>query len=122
MNSLRVCCYNLKKFSTNSNSKLKSRLIYQSRKRGTLENGLILSTFVNRFLNSFTEQQLRLYDALINSEADDWSIYYWATGKEEVPPEFDNEIMGLLQEHTRNSLREVRNSQPPLTKELFLFE
>ena len=122
MNSLRVCCHNLKKFSTNSNSQLKSRLIYQSRKRGTLENGLILSTFVNRFLNSFTEKQLRLYDALINSEADDWSIYYWATGKEEVPPEFDNEIMGLLQEHTRNRMREVRNSQPPLTKELFLLE
>ena len=122
MNNLRVCCYNLRRFSTNSNSQLKSRLIYQSRKRGTLENGLILSTFVNRFLNSFTEEQLRLYDALINSEADDWSIYYWATGKEEVPPEFDNEVMGLLQEHTMNRLKEVRNSQPPLTRELFMLD
>lgn len=83
---------------------------------------MILSTFVNRFLNSFTEEQLRLYDALINSEADDWSIYYWATGKEEVPPEFDNEVMGLLQEHTMNRLKEVRNSQPPLTRELFMLD
>ncbi|KAI6646763.1 Succinate dehydrogenase assembly factor 2, mitochondrial [Oopsacas minuta] len=106
-------------FSTESLSQLRSRLIYQSRKRGTLENGLILSTFVNRFLNSFTNKQLSLYDQLINSEADDWSIYYWATGKDNPPRKFDNEIMCLLKEHTNNRLREVRNSQPELNKELF---
>ena len=108
-----------RRFSTDTRCPLKSRLVYQSRKRGTLESGLILSTFINRFLNSFNERQLCLYDQLINSEADDWSIYYWATGKEEVPPKFDNEIMKLLREHTKNKMRENRNIQPDLTKELF---
>ena len=109
----------IRRFSTDTRCPLKSRLVYQSRKRGTLENGLILSTFINRFLNSFNERQLCLYDQLINSEADDWSIYYWATGKEEAPPKFDNEIMKLLREHTNINLRKSRNIQPDLTKELF---
>lgn len=38
------------------------RLIYQSRKRGMLENGLLLSTFAKKYLNDFDDEQLRLYD------------------------------------------------------------
>ena len=105
----------IRAFSAQSISSQRSRLTYQSRKRGTLESGLLLSTFIHRFLDTFSERELCLYDQLINSsEVDDWSIYYWATGKDEVPPEFDNDVMRKLQEHARNRMREVRNVQPPL--------
>lgn len=41
---------------------LRSRLVYQSRKRGTLESDLILSTFARDHLMSFSEPELREYD------------------------------------------------------------
>lgn len=41
---------------------LNFRLVYQSRKRGMLENDLLLSTFVAKHLNQFTPQQVDTYD------------------------------------------------------------
>jgi len=35
-------------------------------------------------------------------------------GKKPVPAEFDNEIMSLLKEFTKNAHKESRISQPPL--------
>ena len=122
INSCATLCHlrlSIRPLSTDTKCPLRSRLVYQSRKRGTLENGLMLSTFIDRHLNTFNETQLSLYDQLINSPADDWSIYYWATGKEATPPEYDNDVMRLLREHTGNRLREIRNYQPELNKSLF---
>uniref|UniRef100_A0A8C4W045 Succinate dehydrogenase complex assembly factor 2 n=1 Tax=Gopherus evgoodei TaxID=1825980 RepID=A0A8C4W045_9SAUR len=58
----------------------RARLLYESRKRGMLENCLLLSLFAKENLNSMTERQLNLYDRLINEPSNDWDIYYWATG------------------------------------------
>ncbi|KAF4523608.1 hypothetical protein B566_EDAN014582 [Ephemera danica] len=57
----------------------KARLLYQSRKRGMLENGLILSTFAAKYLDSMDPKTLSQYDRLINLPSNDWDIYYWAT-------------------------------------------
>lgn len=92
----------------------KARLLYQSRKRGMLENGLILSTFARKYLNSFDKEQLSLYDKLINKPSNDWDLYYWATGVKETPTEFQNEIMDLLKRHVKNELKETRYRQPDL--------
>lgn len=92
----------------------KARLLYQSRKRGMLENGLILSTFAGKYLNSFNKEQLSLYDELINKPSNDWDLYYWATGVKETPKEFQNEIMDLLKRHVKNELKETRYTQPDL--------
>lgn len=67
-----------------------------------LENGLILSTFAQKHLKKFDEEQLRLYDRLINLPSNDWDIYNWATGSKETPAEFDNEVMDLLKKHVKN--------------------
>ncbi|XP_050701058.1 succinate dehydrogenase assembly factor 2, mitochondrial-like [Eriocheir sinensis] len=92
----------------------RARLQYQSRKRGMLENGLILSTFAHRYLSSMTEQQLSLYDRLINLPSNDWEIYYWAIGVQPTPQEFDNEVMTMLKEFVKNSNKEDRTIQPNL--------
>ncbi|CAD7012917.1 succinate dehydrogenase assembly factor 2-A, mitochondrial [Ceratitis capitata] len=92
----------------------KQRLIYQSRKRGMLENDLILSTFVARYLKDMDATQTAQYDQLINGVTNDWDIYYWATNVKPTPPEHDNEIMRLLKEHVANSQREQRICQPNL--------
>ncbi|XP_068988095.1 succinate dehydrogenase assembly factor 2, mitochondrial-like isoform X1 [Bombus flavifrons] len=92
----------------------KARLLYQSRKRGMLENGLILSTFAKKYLSSFDDKQLHLYDCLINLPTNDWDIFYWATGAKPTPPEFDNEVMDLLKKHIKNADRQTRIVQPEL--------
>ncbi|XP_015279805.1 PREDICTED: succinate dehydrogenase assembly factor 2, mitochondrial isoform X2 [Gekko japonicus] len=57
----------------------RARLLYESRKRGMLENCLLLGFFAKENLNRMNEQQLDLYDRLINEPSNDWDIYYWAT-------------------------------------------
>ncbi|XP_063084309.1 succinate dehydrogenase assembly factor 2, mitochondrial isoform X2 [Cavia porcellus] len=58
----------------------RARLLYESRKRGMLENCILLSLFAKEHLHRMTEKQLNLYDRLINEPSNDWDIYYWATG------------------------------------------
>ncbi|KAM3968160.1 succinate dehydrogenase assembly factor 2-B, mitochondrial [Aphomia sociella] len=82
--------------------KRKARLQYQSRKRGMLENDLLLSTFAKKYLDGFNEQQTILYDRLINSPSNDWDIFNWIVEKKPTPKEFDNEIMELLKKHAKN--------------------
>lgn len=92
----------------------RNRLQYQSRKRGMLENGLLLGSFASRYLDSFNEEQLALYDRLINLPSNDWEIFYWATEVKPTPAEFDNEVMDLLKQHTKNKDRESRIVMPNL--------
>lgn len=79
-----------------------------------LENGLLLSTFAKKYLDSFDENQLKLYDRLINLPSNDWDIFHWATNVKPTPAEFDNEIMDLLKKHIKNDNREARIMQPDL--------
>ncbi|PGH30956.1 hypothetical protein GX50_06267 [[Emmonsia] crescens] len=67
---------------------MRARLLYQSRKRGTLESDLLLSTFASRYLPSMTERQLQEYDKFLDEN--DWDIYYWATQEPEEPSAIDS--------------------------------
>ena len=49
----------------------------QSRKRGTLESDLLLSTFADTQLPHMTMKQMSQYDLFLDEN--DWDIYYWAT-------------------------------------------
>lgn len=49
----------------------------QSRKRGTLESDLLLSTFADAHLSTMTPSLLEQYDLFLDEN--DWDIYYWAT-------------------------------------------
>ncbi|KAL4224576.1 Succinate dehydrogenase assembly factor 2 [Mactra antiquata] len=92
----------------------RARLLYQSRKRGMTENGLLLSTFAALHLDGLNNEQLTMYDSLINKPTNDWEIYYWITENKPTPPEYDNEVMNMLKEHTKNENRDVRLQQPDL--------
>ena len=54
----------------------------QSRKRGTLESDLLLSTFADANLGTMSAKQLQQYDLFLDEN--DWDIYYWVT--QEPPP------------------------------------
>lgn len=51
------------------------RLVYQSRKRGIVENCLILSTYVHANIAALNAADLELYDTLMGEN--DWDIFYW---------------------------------------------
>ncbi|XXH03778.1 hypothetical protein Hte_010184 [Hypoxylon texense] len=63
-------------------STMRARLVYQSRKRGTLEADLLLSTFADTYLPTMTREQMAQFDRFLDEN--DWDIYYWAT--QEPPP------------------------------------
>ncbi|KAG9236381.1 putative succinate dehydrogenase assembly factor 2, mitochondrial [Amylocarpus encephaloides] len=56
---------------------MRARLLYQSRKRGTLESDLLMSTFAEAHLRDMTLAQMTQYDRFLDEN--DWDIYYWAT-------------------------------------------
>ena len=80
-----------------------------------LSYNYLYSTFASRYLDKLDSNQLIQYDDLINRPSNDWQLYYWITGREETPARFDNEVMNLLKEHSRNEKKETRFRQPDLT-------
>ncbi|KAM9657873.1 succinate dehydrogenase assembly factor 2, mitochondrial [Trichechus inunguis] len=97
----------------------RARLLYESRKRGMLENCILLSLFAKEHLHHMTEKQLNLYDRLINEPSNDWDIYYWATEAKPAPEIFENEVLALLRDFAKNRNKEQRLRAPDLE---YLFE
>uniref|UniRef100_F7FJQ7 Succinate dehydrogenase assembly factor 2, mitochondrial n=1 Tax=Monodelphis domestica TaxID=13616 RepID=F7FJQ7_MONDO len=97
----------------------RARLLYESRKRGMLENCILLSLFAKENLHQMTERQLNLYDRLINEPSNDWDIYYWATEAKPAPEIFENEVMAMLRDFAKNKNKEQRLRAPDLE---YLFE
>eukprot|EP01132_Coremiostelium_polycephalum_P001212 gene1212-1530_t len=80
---------------------LRKRLLYQSKERGMLENDLLLGSFASKMIQQLSEEQLKQYDLLLQQPDPD--IFNWILKKVEVPDEFDNETMKLLQHHCSNN-------------------
>lgn len=97
--------------------KMRSRLIYQSRKRGILETDLLLSGFASKYLKNMSLEELKEYDELLNEL--DWDIYYWATKNykiSKIPDKWvDSKILRCLQEYTENKEKEIMK-MPELDK------
>ncbi|KAG0301753.1 succinate dehydrogenase assembly factor 2 [Dissophora globulifera] len=86
---------------------IRARLTYQSRKRGILETDLLLSTFSKEFLSKMSLEECRTYDKLMDEP--DWDIYYWVTGKKEVPERWQgNRVFEMIVRHAKNEGRVVR--------------
>ncbi|RKP19187.1 DUF339-domain-containing protein [Rozella allomycis CSF55] len=79
-----------------------SRLVYQSRKRGILENCLMLGQFAERNLKEMSNDDIVEYERLL--EENDWDIYYWIVGERKVPNEFER-VIGKI----RTSVEEGKN-------------
>ncbi|KAI9699788.1 MAG: succinate dehydrogenase assembly factor 2 [Candelina mexicana] len=67
----------LRRTGEDANTMRARLLLDQSRKRGTLESDLLLSTFADTHLSHLTTPQLQQYDLFLDEN--DWDIYYWAT-------------------------------------------
>lgn len=93
----------------------RSRLMYQSRKRGISENGLILANVSAQHLPAMSAQQLDEYDKIINGLHNEWDLYYWLTEAVAPPAELASmETLSLLKKFCLNADRESRITQPDL--------
>jgi succinate dehydrogenase flavin-adding protein (antitoxin of CptAB toxin-antitoxin module) len=77
----------------------RKRLIHRSLYTGMKETDLLLGGFARKYLGDFSSEELDIYETLL--EAGDPNIYVWAVGREEVPAEYQTNVMALLQEFTR---------------------
>uniref|UniRef100_A0A6B2GA15 Succinate dehydrogenase assembly factor 2, mitochondrial (Trinotate prediction) n=1 Tax=Myxobolus squamalis TaxID=59785 RepID=A0A6B2GA15_MYXSQ len=91
----------------------RKRLLYQSRKRGTLENCLILSNFADKRLAEMSENELKLYDDVINNNCNEWDLYRSLVDSESTL-KVENIILKEMIEFTKNNLSEDRTRQPNL--------
>ncbi|KAI1142474.1 DUF339-domain-containing protein [Hypoxylon sp. FL0543] len=86
---------------------MRARLVYQSRKRGTLEADLLLSTFADAYLPKMTREQMAQYDRFLDEN--DWDIYYWAT---QEPPSSDATAISAS-ETSSSSSSSSTTTRPP---------
>ncbi|WVR03053.1 hypothetical protein IAU60_000042 [Kwoniella sp. DSM 27419] len=94
---------------------LRSRLVYQTRKRGTLETDLILSTFAKEQLPHMSVEEMQQFDKLLDEP--DWDIFYWSVQKREPPPRWkDTALLEKLIKHAKNEGKVVR-MMPALVQE-----
>lgn len=108
-----------------SESTTRARLLYQSRKRGTLENDLLLATFARDNLATMSVEEMQVYDkvrkilqritfsGLMDGfqllDEPDWDVYYWATGKRAPPERWANSpLLEKLAVHAKNEGKVVR--------------
>jgi antitoxin CptB len=70
------------------------RALYRATHRGTKEMDFIFGRFAEAEIGTLSEAELDLLERLI--EAPDTDLYEWVTGRAEVPPEHDTEILHRL--------------------------
>jgi succinate dehydrogenase assembly factor 2 len=87
-------------------STLKSRLLYQSRKRGILESDLLCSTFVHQYMDEMSRAELEEFDSLLDEN--DWDLYYWTSGERPIPERFaESQVLKKMKKHFQNEQRKI---------------
>ncbi|CAD5212021.1 unnamed protein product [Bursaphelenchus okinawaensis] len=68
----------------------RAKLYYQSKKRGILENDILVGGFADKELGKLSEAELKEYDVLINGDIMEWDLFYYLSDKKEPPEEVKN--------------------------------
>lgn len=71
------------------------RLRFRAWHRGTREADMIIGGFIDKFGDSFSAEEMNLFEALL--EEQDLDILNWVTGKEPPPAHFDGSMMQAMQ-------------------------
>lgn len=75
----------------------RKRLKFRSWHRGTREMDLLMGSFADRHLPEFSEEQLAMYDDIL--EYSDPDLYNWMTEREQPPANLVNEVLSKLIAH-----------------------
>ncbi|KAE9556442.1 hypothetical protein FO519_000327 [Halicephalobus sp. NKZ332] len=84
--------------------KYRSKLLYQSLKRGILENDIIIGNFAKEYLPSMSKEELMAYDKIINGEHMEWDLFYYVSDKKPPPPELEScKVFHKIKNYVRDS-------------------
>lgn len=72
----------------------RKRALYLSSHRSMKEADKIMGDFSSQFLETFTEDQLRKFESLLDQN--DLMIFDWLYGRSKVPKEFDHDVFHML--------------------------
>uniref|UniRef100_A0A0M3IBY6 Succinate dehydrogenase assembly factor 2, mitochondrial n=1 Tax=Ascaris lumbricoides TaxID=6252 RepID=A0A0M3IBY6_ASCLU len=87
---------------------LRARLLYQSKKRGILENDIIIGGFAQEALAGMSHEELLEYDSIINGDHMEWDLFYFMSGKKEPPKELqESAIFRRIQEYIKKKATAV---------------
>ncbi|CAJ0591034.1 unnamed protein product [Cylicocyclus nassatus] len=100
---------------------LRARLLYQSKKRGILENDLLIGVFGERYLPKMNLEELQSYDKLINGDIMEWDLFYYISGKKDPPAEVANASAFILLKNFVQQ-REFADKPKSKTKVQFLWK
>ena len=75
----------------------RKRLKFRAWHRGTRELDLLLGSFADANLMTFTENQLDQFEAII--ENNDPDLYNWISGQEEAPEAEKSDVLTLPLQH-----------------------
>lgn len=75
----------------------RKRLIFRSGHRGTKEMDLLMGSFAEKYVPSFSESELAEYEALLQESDPD--LYDWIVGRSEPAPEIRDGVFRKLKAH-----------------------
>lgn len=78
----------------------RKRLLYRFQHCGMKENDFLLGEFAARHVESLSEDELGLFEALLDETDND--LYNWFTGREPLPARLDNPLTRKIVEDCAN--------------------
>lgn len=76
---------------------VRKRLIYRSWHRGTREMDLLMGTFADKNVPSFTAEEVKIYESLLGENDPD--LYDWITGQKAPPANIVSDVFEKLRAH-----------------------
>ncbi len=77
--------------------KKRKQLTFRSWHRGTKEMDLIMGSFADKYLKSFSTEELDQYERIL--QYSDPDLYNWITGKEDAPANIIDNVFEKLMSH-----------------------
>lgn len=76
------------------------RLMFRAHHMGSNENDILFGGFAEKYLASLTPDQVERFETLIAEP--DTDLFNWVTDKQEVPAQFDHDVMAMLKKFVQN--------------------
>ncbi len=75
----------------------RKQLIFRSWHRGTREMDLIMGSFADKNIAHFTEEEIKLYDDVL--QMPDPDLYDWVSGRKKPPADIMNAVLEKFIQH-----------------------
>jgi len=72
----------------------RKKLLYQSQHCGMKENDILLGRFAGRNLETMSDEDLSLFEAIMTES--DLDLYNWITGREILPERMKHPVMAAI--------------------------